>query len=301
MTRRAKILTAIALLCALALLFTAAFYYKIRGQDLSSSTRLWRGALGLQDPKATQDLAAYSAQDLSKDLTYTYKNAARPSEIIPLSQPVKAVVYIGLPDLSKLSVAEKKQKFVALLLPSILIVKHELRLLRERVRIILAKLHPLQTEQEFLNALYQKYKTREPAVLLKKLQTHPASLVLAQAALESGWGTSRFFREANNIFGVWSFSKRQKRIPALLKRGNKTVYLRKYDSLKEAIEDYFLTFANGRFFDEFRTRRTQTADPLALAGLLTRYCELGELYTDRLKQVITKNNFTQFDAYTLEP
>ena len=78
-----------------------------------------------------------------------------------------------------------------------------------------------------------------------RLKTHPTSIVLAQAAIESGWGSSRFYKEANNVFGVWSYSENEPRIKAMEDREGKSVYVKKYDvypnplflTLKPLLED----------------------------------------------------------------
>ena len=70
------------------------------------------------------------------------------------------------------------------------------------------------------------------------MKTHPYKYRLAQAAIESGWGTSRFYKEANNVFGIWSYSENELRIKAMEDREGKSVYVRKYDVLPNLL---FLT------------------------------------------------------------
>ena len=86
-----------------------------------------------------------------------------------------------------------------------------------------------------LPAIQKVYaKNKEDGIYL-----HPISIALAQAAMESAWGTSRFFKEANNIFGVWAYYKNTPRIAALQKRNGKTIWLRKYASLEDSVSDYY--------------------------------------------------------------
>ncbi len=73
------------------------------------------------------------------------------------------------------------------------------------------------------------------------MKTHPVSIVLAQAAIESAWGESRFFKKGNNIFGMWSYNRKEPRMRARETRNGKPVYLKKYRSLSDAIDDYFVT------------------------------------------------------------
>ena len=90
------------------------------------------------------------------------------------------------------------------------------------------------------------------------LKPHPKSIALAQAAMESSWATSRFFTEANNVFGVWSFNESEPRIAAGKKRGNKTIWVKKYHSIKASMQDYYRTLARGVAFSEFRKLKMET-------------------------------------------
>lgn len=147
-----------------------------------------------------------------------------------------------------------------------------------------------------LEALRKEYKAANNAELLMALKPHPKSIVIAQAAMESAWGTSRFFNEAKNIFGVWSFDKNEPRISAGKKRGNKTIWVKKYPSVKAAIRDYYRTIARGHAFKEFRKLKMKTNDPHALVKKLDRYSEKGEKYGQALSAIIKFNKFGAYDT-----
>ena len=128
-----------------------------------------------------------------------------------------------------LSTAEKKKRFIEKTLPAIELVKVKLD---EKYRYILAlsKKPVLDTdEQREIDQLILHYNAKDVSDLLSRMHTHPVSIILAQAALETGWGTSRFYNKANNIFGVWSYNKNEPRISAEETRGAKTIYVKKYD------------------------------------------------------------------------
>jgi Bax protein len=127
------------------------------------------------------------------------------------------------------------------------------------------------------------------------MKPHPKSIALAQSAMESSWATSRFFRAAKNVFGVWSFDKQDSRIEALKKRGNKTVWVKKYPTLEASIRDYYRTIARGKAFGEFRKLKMETDDPFKLVKKLDRYSEKGAAYGKELAAVIRQNNFTEYD------
>ena len=223
-----------------------------------------------------------------------------PSDIRPVSNPVNAYVYTKAIDLTGLDVQNKKQAFINLMLPSILIAKYQLEQDRMKVVVLEKKTEPLSNEEEqYLFNLKRDYKCHTSKELLSRLQTHPTSIVLAQAAIESGWGTSRFYKEANNIFGVWSYSENESRIKAMEDREGQSVYVRKYDALPESIVSYFKTIARGPY-SEFRAAREKISEVSVLISYLEVYSELREEYVKRLDQLIQYNKFEKYDSYRLK-
>lgn len=191
----------------------------------------------------------------------------------------------------QMTVAQKKARFRALLVPAVDDVY--CRLLRQYRRV------KRQLENGESNAriaaLKKQYRANSDTELLAALKPHPRSIALAQAALESNWATSRFFWQANNIFGVWSFDPNEPRLAAGRKRGDKTIYVKKYPSISAAIEDYYLLLGRGSAFREFRRARLETDDPFVLVYKLDKYSERGKEYCDEVAAVIRHNNFDQYD------
>mgnify|MGYP001171865218 FL=1 len=223
-----------------------------------------------------------------------------PSDIRPVSNPVNAYVYTKAIDLSVLDVQNKKQAFINIMLPSILLAKHQLEEDRNKVLALEKKREPLSDEEErYLVNLKKDYKCHTSKELLLRLSTHPTSIVLAQAAIESGWGTSRFYKEANNVFGVWSYSENESRIKAMEDREGKSIYVRKYDVLSESIISYFKTIARGPY-SEFRAAREKISEVSILISYLKVYSELREEYVKRLGQLIQYNKFEKYDSYRLK-
>ena len=223
-----------------------------------------------------------------------------PSDIRPVSNPVNAYVYTKAIDLTGLDVQNKKQAFINLMLPSILIAKYQLEQDRIKVLTLQKKIESLSNEEEqYLFNLKRDYKCHTSKELLSRLKTHPTSIVLAQAAIESGWGTSRFYKEANNIFGVWSYSENESRIKAMEDRGGQSVYVRKYDALPESIVSYFKTIARGPY-SKFRAAREKISEVSVLISYLEVYSELREEYVKRLDQLIQYNKFEKYDSYRLK-
>jgi len=189
-----------------------------------------------------------------------------------------------------------------MILPAILTARAELKHTQNEVRTLVANDTSKLSghDKRFLKELLVKYKSDNFDELLSKLNTHPNSIVLAQSAVESGWGTSRFFLEANNVFGIWSFNEDDDRIIANSDRDGKYTYLKKYHSLSKSIEDYFLTISNGPYSD-FRRQRKEVKNPYVLVNDLGNYSELRGYYVKKLQLIIKMNEFTQYDNYQIDP
>ncbi len=200
-----------------------------------------------------------------------------------------------------ITAAERKKRFVEKTLPAIRNVKAELDALYAQVEHLSKKPHLNPAEEAMLETLKLRYRVAGIPCLLNRLKTHPVSIVLAQAALETGWGKSRFYNEANNIFGVWSYNRNEPRLAAGETRGDKTIYVKKYPSLEASIEGYFKMMATGRAYGEFRKARHNERNPFKLIRHLTRYSELREEYVKRLYYVIKANRLYEYDHPTFKP
>lgn len=234
-------------------------------------------------------------------LAITYKPIHTPDDIEALTPPlIKPVAYTRVSTLATLEVSTKKQKFFDMILPAVLISKQRLEVKRERLADIEAMATPDEESAAWLQQQLKRYKAKDINQLKVKLADHPTSIILAQAALETGWGTSRFFLEGNNIFGVWSFNPKEPRMRASQTREGKPIYVKRYGSLIEAVDDYFVTIARGGPYREFRKARIQTSNPLELIQHLNYYSEIGDEYVSRLRSLINRNKMARFDSYQLQ-
>ncbi|MFA5700094.1 MAG: glucosaminidase domain-containing protein [Desulfuromonas sp.] len=188
-------------------------------------------------------------------------------------------------------VVDKKEYFLATLVPVVERVHADLMQRYVKVQAWVEQ----GGKREAIAKLKHEYKARTDPELLQALKPHPPSVALAQAAMESAWGTSRFFVEANNIFGVWSFNANEARIAAAQQRGDKTIWVRKYDSLEDSVRDYYRLLGRSAAFAEFRELRMRSADPYKLVEKLHRYSEKSHAYGKELSAVIRYNEFTRFD------
>lgn len=228
-------------------------------------------------------------------------NITTATDIIPINEhTVQPVSYTSVISLNSLRTEQKKEAFIAMMLPSILLAKRRINTERERVEMILAKVQRSPEDQIFIDTFKSTFKVDDEKLLPKRLVTHPLSLVLAQAAMESGWGSSRFFLEANNVFGIWSFSNQDNRIAAGETRGDKTIYLKKYETLQGSIYDYFKALSSVTYYKKFRDARVKSKDSLELVWYLGHYSELGLVYIQRLKVLIEQNDLQKYDHYQLE-
>ena len=220
---------------------------------------------------------------------------------IPGEKSVPRVVYsMDNVSLRGLNIPKKKQKFFEIMVPTAMIVVEEIEETREGLKLIMEGKR--DRDEKYLSEMYTKYRVKEKdiEVLYHKLKPVPISILLSQAILESGWGTSRFFEKANNIFGVWSVDPTEPRIKAGEARVNKQVYLRSYPTLKESMADYMKLLARHKAYSEFREKLQVTDDYKVLVPKLDKYSEMEEVYISRLLATIEHNKLYQYDRYEFE-
>lgn len=214
----------------------------------------------------------------------------------------------------------KKRVFLHSLLPHALYVRQEVLQHRERLKAILLKVNCAlediqfepgqrgnnvcawsddlaEEEVSFIRQLSINYRSVTAEGLLERVDAVPISIILAQGALESSWGSSRFTREGNSVFGMWTWKK--KGIVPARRDAGKTHKVRAYGSIRDSIRAYHLTLNRVGFYDQFRQLRKLTDDPLVLVEGLSSYSERGEEYVEEIKAVITSNDLQQYDGYYL--
>ena len=191
-----------------------------------------------------------------------------------------------------MSVGMKKERFYHLVVPAVERVHSQLMDFYVRVKSdVDNKRRPTK-----LKRLREKHKVKTNLELLYALKPHPPSIVIAQAAMESAWATSRFFREANNIFGMWSKNPKESRIAAGIKRaGGRTIWLRKFYSIEDSVREYYKLMGRGKHFKEFRKTRYETDDVHEIVKKLDKYSEIGSLYGEELSKLIRFNKLTHYD------
>ena len=201
-------------------------------------------------------------------------------------------------DLRKIPSEKRKDVFVKLLLPSIEVVQQEVLNNREIVKKLKVKKELTENEKIYAEKLFKKYRTEYGKwnELESKMIVYPASLILTQGAIESAWGTSRFFREANNAFGVWSTNPNEPRIAAKGSRGDFTPHLKKYATLKDTVEDITLIISRSSAYTGTRKMIWEGKSPYEIAGGLTKYSEEGKEYVRKVRSTLKYNNFHEYDS-----
>jgi Bax protein len=133
----------------------------------------------------------------------------------------------------------------------------------------------------------------------------PVSLAIAQAAKETGWGSSRFAQEGNALFGQWTWSGDG--IKPLDIDKNEKHKVAKFKILKASVRAYQRNLNTHSSYKKFRIERAIQRDnngklnSLKLVGFLDKYAETGKEYTEVLKKIINQNNLTDFDDVEILP
>ena len=214
---------------------------------------------------------------------------------------VKPILYTNVNGLHGLPFYRAKATFISAILPSILVAKHHVHTKKNKIIQLREKKRWNKSDSLLYAEIKRQYRAKNIDDLIERLVTLPNSIVLAQAAIETGWGESRFFVQASNLFGIWSFDDSESRIAAGKNRDDKTIFLRSYDDMSRSIVDYFEVLARHSAYKSLRKKRQHTSNPYLLIPHLKNYSERKSWYTKQLKKVIRQNNLTKYDGYRIDP
>ncbi len=247
-------------------------------------------------------LDASTIKQLFEDTNYTLKDVRE-------KKLVKPVALTLLPNEIKMIENTKKRKefFIQIVLPLILKENNNIRLDRKRLFNIINKSNNSKLEKQWLNKKYKQYgiPSKDLSILKIRMDEIPVSLALAQAAKETGWGTSRFAQEGNALFGQWTWSgEGLKPKDSDKNQGHKVM---KFNVLQASVRAYQRNLNTHSTYKEFRKERAKLRDDrkpldsLVLSKHLDKYAETGEKYVDVLQQIINQNNLKDFDDAKLLP
>ncbi len=253
-------------------------------------------------PKGTVRLSASTIEQLFKDTDYSLSEVRK-------SKKVKPIRLSLLPNEIKQIESSKKRKnlFIQIILPLILEENNLILLDRKRLFSILNKNNNSKKEISWLNRKFKQYGVlnKDIPTLKIRMDIVPVSLAIAQAAKETGWGTSRFALEGNALFGQWTWSGDGIK-PAGAESDTKHKVM-KFKVLKASVRAYQRNLNTHSSYKNFRQLRAQLRDDnekldsLLLAEQLDNYAETGKEYTKILKQIINQNSLKDFDDVKLMP
>ena len=262
----------------------------------------------LQNPEFVQEhdntvsLSSETAISLFDDLGYDLKD-------VRAGQKVKPIYLTKLPkDLKTLGDTKKKRElFIKIVLPLILDENKKITEDRKKLFKILAKNFNTVGERVWLMRRFKEYKIKEQDLVQLKMRMDiiPVSIALAQAANESGWGTSRFALEGNALFGQWTWSN--KGISPKNKDPNKSHKVLQFQILKASVRAYKNNLNTHNAYQEFREARAQLRQEnkqitgLNLIKYLKNYAAIGDEYVLIIEDIIKKNSLTDFDQANLLP
>jgi len=227
---------------------------------------------------------------------------------VRFEKTVKPIYFTQFPkDLDEIqSVKLKKETFIKIVLP--LIVAENEKILDDRFKLkdIISKKITTDQEKQWLRQKFLEYKVKKGSVeeLKIRMDIIPASIALAQAAKESGWGTSRFALEGNAIFGQWTWNG--KGIEPLLKDKSKNHKILRFPILRASVKAYKNNLNTHKSYVKFREKRRNLRNKnkkihgLELAKTLSNYAETGSEYTKILVQIIVQNRLMDFEPVKLE-
>jgi Bax protein len=126
----------------------------------------------------------------------------------------------------------------------------------------------------------------------------PLSLAITQAAIETGWGSSRFFKEAKNAFGEWTYSKTGGLVPSSREEG-KTHRVKAFKTVQDSVNSYVLNLNRHSAYSDFRNLRVilgEEFNGIVATSKMTNYSQTREKYVELLRNVMVSNKLTQYDA-----
>jgi len=250
----------------------------------------------------TVRLDAATIKQLFDDTNYKLKDVRE-------TKLVKPVALTLLPNEIKMieNTTERKEFFIQIILPLILEENNNIKLDRKTLFNIINKSNNTKLEKKWLEKKYKQYGvvSKDLSLLKIRMDEIPVSLAIAQAAKETGWGTSRFAQEGNALFGQWTWSgEGLKPKEADETKGHKVM---KFNVLQASVRAYQRNLNTHRSYKNFRLARAELRDrgaqldSIILSKFLNTYAETGDKYVDVLQKIIKQNNLKDFDDSKLLP
>ena len=275
---------------------------KNKNEELNS-LNIFQDVLEFDDiSQDTVRLSASVIEQIFKDTNYNILDVRKNKIVKPISLSL-------LPnEIKKIeNIQKRKNLFIQIILPLILAETNKIKIDRNKLFTILNKNNNSDREKKWLKVKLKQYgiKNNDLSTLKIRMDEVPTSLAIAQAAKETGWGTSRFALEGNALFGQWTYSG--KGIKPLNTDSGKTHKVMKFKILKASIRAYYRNLNTHSGYKNFRKLRAELRDneekldSLILVDRLDKYAATGKEYTRVLKKIIIQNSLKDFDDVKLLP
>jgi Bax protein len=263
-----------------------------------------------------------SANDLEKDISVAYISDFKSAKSLEKNKYIKnieidqvretkiipKISVATLPnDLKSIkSVKTRKELFIKITLPLIVQENERLLFLNKKIKMIKSNIDQIKRKEAvWISDLMKEYKADTLDALLIKVDEIPVSLALAQAVIESGWGTSRFAYEGNALFGQYVWGKNNDGIIPNDRDTDAKYKIKSFNSLSESVASYMKNLNTNFHYNEFRLNRfVLRSNKLPLRGtylaeFLLSY-SIEDNYIDKLKDIIQINNLEDFENLSLD-
>ena len=255
-----------------------------------------------EKPTDSVRLSAATIEELFKSTNYSLQDVRKNKLVKPISLTL-------LPKEIKKIENTKKRKdlFIQIILPLIIMENNNIKLDRKKLFSILNKNKNTKTEKVWLNSKFKQYgvTNKDLSTLKIRMDEVPISMAIAQAAKETGWGTSRFAQEGNALFGQWTWSGEG--IKPSEADDDTSHKVMKFKILQASVRAYQRNLNTHSSYSDFRAARAELRDEgkkldgVILSQYLDKYAETGKEYVKILQQIIRQNNLTDFDDAKLLP
>jgi len=271
--------------------------------DVLEKKFLFDDIFALDDaPVDTVRLSAATIQELFKSTNYNLDDVRKNKLVKPVSLTLLPAEIIKIENSTK-----RKNLFIQIILPLIIKENNYIKLDRKKLFSILNKNKNSKNEKRWLGLKFNQYgvMNKDVSTLKIRMDEVPVSMAIAQAAKETGWGTSRFAQEGNALFGQWTWSGEGIK-PAGADDAS-THKVMKFKILQASVKAYQRNLNTHSSYKEFRSARAELRDnkkeldSLVLSNYLDRYAETGKKYVKILQQIIRQNQLTDFDDAKLLP
>ena len=255
-----------------------------------------------EKPTDSVRLSAATIEELFKSTNYSLEDVRKTKLVKPISLTLLPNEIIKIENAKK-----RKNLFIQIILPLVIKENNNIKWDRKKLFSILNKSKNTKIEKIWLNSKFKQYgvANKDLSTLKIRMDQVPVSMAIAQAAKETGWGTSRFAQEGNALFGQWTWSGEG------IKPSNadidSTHKVMKFKVLQASVRAYQRNLNTLSSYEDFRIARAELRDEgkkldsMILTEYLDKYAETGKEYVIVLQQIIKQNNLSDFDDAKLLP